>query len=245
MGLVAFALLMLVTVAQHAAGTAPNLVAENQDRNERQVTIPTAVPASCTSKLSEFSYPSACPSYTIGQSFSSFLTSTCQTFCQSQCIDPFLKYMESCNLDTTDLKLYCASAPNGQPCCSLLTSAAGLYSALTFYAECNAALCPLGTRSTCTNTYNKYGCCLENFNFGDTYNGWSGCGLAKPSQCLYEPWPLPISKEVLIAITAGGGGGLLLLCVLVCCCCVCCCCLCGTRRNRTVIVTSSKMKPFA
>ena len=247
MGVVAFTLLVLVAIAQNAASESPNLAAaEKQDRDERQVTIPTAVPASCTSKLSDFSYPSACPSYTIGQSLSTFLTSACQTFCQSECIDPFLKYMEACNVDTTYLKLVCATGPNKKPCCSLLTSASGLLTATAFYSGCNSPLCSFGAQSLCTDTYNVYGCCLENFNIGDTYTGWSGCGFSKPQQCLYEPWPLSISKAALIGIMAGGGGGLILLCVL-CCCVVCCCCLgiCGASRKQKVIYTTTKMKSFA
>lgn len=242
----AFARLLLVTVVtvQVTVSTALNEPAE--DRGERQVTIPTAVSPSCSSTLSNFNYPSTCPTYTIGQSFSSFLGSACQKFCQSECVDPFLKYMESCGLDTTALKLYCGSAPNGQPCCSLLTSSGGLISAATFFTTCNSVGCSLGTSSSCSQTYNSYGCCLQNLNaaLGTNYNSWSSCGLSDPGKCLYEPWPLPITKEVLIAITAGGGGGLILLCLVVCCCCCLCCCLCGTTRRRKVVVTSTTMKPF-
>ena len=214
----------------------------------RQVTIPTAVPQSCTSKLSDFSYPSACPTYRLGQSFDSFLTSACQTFCQSECIDPFLKYMEACNLDTTNVQRYCGSS-NGKLCCSLLTTPSGFLSALGFYSTCGNCISLFNNviiPPTCTSTYNSYGCCLENLNnaLGQSFS-WSSCRFSTPSECLYEPWPLAISKNTLIAITVGGGGGLILLCALACCC-VCCCCLCGVCGSRKrVTVTTTKMRPFA
>ena len=247
-------LLTLLAIAQRAVSTAPNLGGDHEDRSERQIAIPTAVPSSCTAKLSDFSYPSSCPSYTLEQSFSSFLGSFCATFCKSECIDPFLKYMEACNLDTTNLKRYCGTASNGQFCCTLLTTASGALTTVAFYTTCNSATCFFSTTITneCRSTYDKFGCCLANLNnaLGFNYNGWGSCNLpsSSPSECLYEPWPLTISKNTLIAIVAGGGGGLILLCVVACCCClICCCCVCGTRKSRVVTMTTTgtKMKPFA
>ena len=242
-------LLTLLAIGQRAVSTAPNLGGDHEDRSVRQVAIPTAVPSSCTAKLSDFSYPSSCPSYTLGQSFSSFLLSFCTTFCQSECIDPFLKYMEACNLDTTNLKRYCGSS-SGQYCCKLLTTASDILTEPVFYATCNFIGCLVpAITSQCGTTYKSYGCCLANLNnaLGINYNDWGSCGLSAPSECLYEPWPLSIPKETLIAIVAGGGGSLILLCAVMCSFLFFCCSRCGTSKRRVVTMTSTgtKMKPFA
>ena len=157
------------------------------------------------------------------------IKSSCNAFCQSQCVDPFLKYLSACQVDTLNIRRYCATSrtQSNTLCCSLITLANG--STLNnFYNTCNSSQCP----STCQTTYNQYGCCLANLNAatGGTFNGWSTCSrISNPGECYYGLGG-QLSVDVIIGICFAVFGGVILLGVLPLLCCICCTCcgVCGS-----------------
>ena len=207
-----------------------------------QITFPTFIPPSSSPSCNLADYPSECPTYTDGTDVETFLTSSCQTLCSSKCLDPLLTYLENCNVPTETtslLKAWCGTSDgNGQLCCTLGTTLSGSLAGVGFFTFCdNSITCSSSlVRSQCSTAYNSYGCCfanLDEFQLPTAKFNWAACGFSSPSTCYYDPWPLPISKEQLIAIVVGVGGGLLLLCIGSCIACICCCvCAAGAAGGR-------------
>eukprot|EP00731_Ephydatia_muelleri_P032640 Em0024g184a len=213
-------------------------------------TFTTTTPSSCYFSLTDFDYPSDCPAYTPVASIQTLATSSCSKLCSSRCIDPLLAYMEACHISTSvsnALKGWCGTSEgNGQLCCTLGTTLSGALADLGFFTFCdNALTCNIATtRSQCTSVYDSYGCCLANLIdvVPQLTFDWTACGFSQPDTCFYDPWPLPISKELLIGLVAGVGGGLLLLCVVCCVVCICCCMFgvcAGSRRRKVVMGTKT------
>ena len=198
-----------------------------EGRFTRQTSGGKSVPASCKSKLSDFGYPTTCPAYAPGTLFSTFMQSACSSFCKDKCIVPFLKYMDDCQVDKTDVLRYCGETTSSMSCCTLVSSPEGREAFNTFFTSCNGSN---SCNSSCKTIYDKYDCCLASLDAiitGGTSNGWSSCG--NTGECTYLKFPdLPLlAVPAIIGIVVGVVGSILLSIAVIICICCACGCLCG------------------